>query len=191
LSAGQVSERIYKGERPSPAVEAVLALIIERPSYPYKLWQRYQERFQELYPISKSRIYQIVDHLVEQGLADPMPTDCPTGRQPKVAYRATAGGARAYRAWLAAGLQVDPRRQELLLRLLSTGARDARTMLQIIDNYEREALDGIAGTRASRGRPTDLRGRLMEEEGRLQQEAQMKFIAFARRAIRAAEDGER
>lgn len=190
MTAEQSGEGISKGERPSPAVEAVLALIIERPDYSYKLWQRYEDRFFDLHPISKARVYQIVDHLVAHGLAEPMPAEGPSGRQPRVPYRATAEGARAYRTWLAEGLHVDPRRQELLLRLLATGARDARMMLQIIDTYERETLASVARSRGARDsdRSLDLRESLIEEEARLQLEVQMRFIAFARARIQDDEE---
>jgi DNA-binding PadR family transcriptional regulator len=201
MAAQRATEGSTKGKpRPAPVVEAVLALVIERPSYSFNLWKRYEARFHELYPLSKPRIYQVLDRLLDHGLIEVMDADAdadaPRSRQPRIAYRATARGARAHREWLAASIQEDPRREELLRRLLGTGARDARAMLQIVDAYERTCLDDMArppGAQDAVPLPSDdetfeLRDRLIAEERRLAREAQIKFIAFARRSIRAVLD---
>jgi DNA-binding PadR family transcriptional regulator len=198
MAKQRLAEGIIR-DRPSPAVEAVLALVIERPSYSYEIWKRFEQRFSSLYPLSKARIYQVIDHLLANDLIEELATDAPTMRQPRVAYRATAEGARAHREWLAASIQEDPRREELLRRLLATGARDARAMLQVIDVYERTCLDDVArdgrafADAASDGddRAGELRERLIAEERRLAREAQLKFISFARAHIRAALDNGR
>lgn len=175
--------------RLSPAAQGVLALIIERPDYGFGLWKRFDRRFGQLYPLSKPRIYQVVDQLGKRGLVEEMASS--TTRQPKILYRATAAGARAHREWIAAGIQEDPRREELIRRLLATGAGDARGMLRIVDIYERGCLDDAARRpEASDAFPRDkhveLRERLIEEERRLQLEARVRFVAFARRHIQAA-----
>ena len=191
--AGQGASEGATRDRPSPAVEAVLALVIERPSYSFELWKRFETRFGQLYPVSKARIYQVIDHLLARGLIEEMSATSSTARQPRVPYRATASGARAHREWIAAGIRDDPRREELLRRLLATGARDARGMLQIIDVYERAYLDDMARKPVSAGAESlprdehvELRDRLIGEERRLALEARVKFIAFARRHIQAA-----
>ncbi|MEX1142650.1 MAG: PadR family transcriptional regulator [Thermoleophilaceae bacterium] len=177
---------------------AVLALVIERPSYGYELGHRFDERFGELYPISQSRIYQLLDRLRTLGLAEEIPDDSERAslRQPRPHYRATAAGARRHRQWIAAAIQADPRREELLRRLLATSAHDARTMLQIVDSYERACLDDMAhrSTRSvhrSDDEPSErkrLRDVLISEERRLAHEGRLKFIAFARRHIQAEID---
>jgi DNA-binding PadR family transcriptional regulator len=197
--AGQRPAEGTLRERPSPAVEAVLALVIERPSYSYEIWKRFEQRFAGLYPLSKARIYQVIDHLLENGLIEELAAESSTSRQPRVAYRATAEGARAHREWLARSIQEDPRREELLRRLLATGARDARAMLQVIEVYERAYLDEVSDGYSASPPPAippseegvaELRDRLIAEERRLAREAQFKFISFARSHIRAArEDG--
>lgn len=178
---------------PSPVVTAVLALVIERPSYGYELSQRFEQRFGELYPVSRARIYQVLDQLLRQGLVEQMPAVPERGseRQPRPHYRATGAGARTHREWLAAAIQADPRREELLRRLLATSARDARTMLQIVEVYERACLDDMARKAPALGadeEPADgtrLRDLLIAEERRLAHETRLKFISFARRHIQA------
>lgn len=189
-------------ERHAPVVEVVLALVIERPSYSFEIWKRFEARFFELYPLSKTRIYQVVDQLLELKLIEPMNGESSAARQPRSAarqprpsYRATALGARMHREWLVASIQEDPRREELLRRLLGTGASDARAMLQIVDVYERACLDDMARkSDAHAAAPVvedeaaELRDSLIDEERRLAREAQIKFIAYARRRIRAFMD---
>jgi len=170
---------------------AVLALVIERPSYGYELSRRFDERFGELYPVSRSRIYQVLDQLLRNGLIEQMPFDPERQslRQPRPHYKATAEGARLHREWMAAAIQEDPRREELLRRLLATSARDAAGMLQVVDIYERACLNDLAaspppaetdGTALPGQRLRDL---LIAEEQRLAQEMRLKFVAFARRHI--------
>lgn len=170
----------------------MLALIIERPSYAYEVWKRYEVRFGGYYPVVKGRIYQVVDQLVDSRLVEVLEHDSGSARQPRTKYRATAEGAHRYREWLAASIRDDPRRDELLRRLLATGARDARGMLQIVDLYEQAYLDDLshgqttAGLSASpRSSSTELRDTLIDEERRLTHEAQLRFITFARRLLRA------
>jgi DNA-binding PadR family transcriptional regulator len=195
MAAQRATEGTTK-QRPAPVVEAVLALVIERPSYSFDLWRRFEERFSQLYPLSKPRIYQVLDQLLERRLIEVMEADSPSSRQPRVAYRATALGARTHRAWLAESIQEDPRREELLRRLLATGARDARAMLQIVEVYERTCLDALArksdlpdaAPLPFDDETAELRDSLIAEERRLADEARIKFIAFARRRIRAKLD---
>jgi len=173
LSSQQAREGITR-DRPSPAVEAVLALVIERPGYAYQLWKRFEKRFGHLYPVGKPRIYQVVDQLVDQKLVEALKDDSGSARQPKTQYRATPEGARRYREWLAGGIKDDPRREELLRRLLATGVNDARSMLRVPADGGHER-DSVAA----------LRDTLIDEERRLTQEAQLRFINFARRVLRA------
>jgi len=179
-------------DRPSPAVEAVLALVIEQPGYAFQLWKRFEKRFGHLYPVGKPRIYQVVDRLVDQGLVEVLNEDSGSTRQPRTRYRATAEGARRYREWLAGGIRDDPRREELLRRLLATGVNDAPSMLRVVDIYERAYLDDMAHATVvppdngpARDSVAALRDTLIDEERRLTREAQLKFINFARRLLRA------
>lgn len=196
MSSQHASEGIAR-DRPAPVVEAALALIIERPSHGYHVWKRYEERFGDYYPIVKGRIYQAIDQLLDSELVEIVDQDSASPRQPKTKYKATAQGAVRYREWLAAGIRDDPRRDELLRRLLATGARDARGMLKIVDLYERAHLDdlSVAPPIPERGDEPDdrvaaLRDMLIDEERRLTQEAQLRFVTFARRALRQAIDEE-
>ena len=166
---------------------AVLALVIEKPSYGYEVWQRFDVRFGELLDVGASRIYQAVNGLLEAGLIEELPRRrSDSRRQPRPSYRATADGLRVHREWLAEELRGDPTRLELNRRLLATGGDDEPTLLAVIDRYEQACLDEMAQLRTGTG-DEPIRDRLLAEERRLVLEAQLKWIAFARRQLHAAE----
>ncbi len=178
--------RRAKGQRGrAPVGAAVLALVIEKPSYGYEVWQRFEERFGSLLDVGSSRIYQVVNGLLDEGLIEQVPGRG-SSRQPKPRYRATAAGASEHRRWLAEELRDDPLRTELHRRLLAIGADDAPTMLELVDRYEQACLDEMARLgRGARATATAVRDRLLAEEQRLVLEARLKWILFARRQLQA------
>jgi DNA-binding PadR family transcriptional regulator len=164
---------------------AVLALVIERPSYGYEVWQRFEARFGGVIDVGASRIYQAFDGLLADGLIEQAPgMSGGSRRQPRPCYRATASGTHAHRAWLAEELRGDPARLELNRRLLATGADDVPTLLQVVDRYEQACLDEMAELRTGAA-PGAMRERLLAEERRLVLEARMKWVLFARRQLEA------
>jgi DNA-binding PadR family transcriptional regulator len=171
-----------------------LALVIEKPSYGYEVWQRFEARFAGVIDVGASRIYQAFDSLLDEGLIEQLPgEEAGNMRQPRPSYRVTAEGTRAHRAWLAEELRSDPARLELNRRLLAVGADDALTLLEVVDRYEQACLDEMAVLHTD-ARPTAgsaggalaaMRDRLLAEERRLVLEARMKWILFARRQLEA------
>jgi DNA-binding PadR family transcriptional regulator len=168
--------------------------VIERPSYGYEVWQRFEARFGGVIDVGASRIYQAFDCLLADGLIEQAQiTAGGSRRQPRPCYRATDRGTHAHRTWLAEELRGDPARLELNRRLHATGADDIATLLEVVDRYEQACLDemtelhpaaratpGFAG-----GAPDAMRDRLLAEEHRLVLEARMKWILFARRQLEA------
>jgi DNA-binding PadR family transcriptional regulator len=133
---------------------AVLGLVIERPSYGYELFQRLERRYGGVLDPPISQIYAALNALERAELIEPLPeaqrTTAPeparptAKRQPKVHYRATAGGARAFRAWIAEGMRDDPQHAELLRRIAGTAAAGfdrAGTMRELVDAYERACVE--------------------------------------------------
>ena len=174
---------------------AVLGLVIEKPSYGYELSQRFERRFGKLLRVGTSHIYAALNSLERETLIEPIPGEHATRkrRQPKIHYRATAAGARAYRGWLGERMRDDSQRVELLGRLLSTGSIDTRAMLTLVERYERECLEeasrisipqrdepGCAGELAY-----TLAERLVAEERRLAIQSQLLWVEYARKEIRA------
>jgi len=129
---------------------AVLGLVIERPSYGYELFQRLERRYTGVLEPPISQIYAALNALERARLIEPLPhVDAadeledgarPTARrQPKVHYRATAGGARAFRTWVAEQMRDDPQHVELLRKIAGAAAANDRvsTMRELVDAYER------------------------------------------------------
>lgn len=170
---------------------AVLALVIEKPSYGYEVWQRFDERFGELLDVGSSRIYQVVNQLLDDGMVEEVPGEAERSRrQPRPTYRATALGARTHRQWLAEELRGDAGQLELRRRLLAISANDAPALLDVVDRYEQACLDEMAQLRApAPAASAAVRDRLLAEERRLVLEARLKWILFARRQLQAGASG--
>ena len=121
---------------------AVLGLVIERPSYGYELSRRLGERFGDLLAVSRSQVYGALDALQRDGLIEPLPSPpaAEALRQPKVHYRATAAGERAFAAWLADALGRHARHARLLgaiAALAGEAAGDGAAVAALVAAYER------------------------------------------------------
>lgn len=116
---------------------AVLGLVIERPSYGYELSGRLSERFGELLPVSRSHVYGALDALQRGGLIEPLPPSVSeeAPRQPKIHYRATAEGERAFGGWIAQELDEHARRAELIGAVARLDGSDADAVETLVSAY--------------------------------------------------------
>jgi DNA-binding PadR family transcriptional regulator len=175
---------------------AVLGLVIEKPSHGYEIGQRFDGRFGEFLSAGRSAIYAALGSLMEAGLIEKMSGHSTTGvRQGAKAgapYRATAQGARAYRAWLAERVRHDPQRVEMLGRMTLAGVQSIEAAVDFVARYEQECvreaqtLAGPGGGVASG--PVGIAGvieRLLVEERRRMIDAQLAWITYARAELRA------
>jgi DNA-binding PadR family transcriptional regulator len=189
----------------------VLGLLLERPSYGYELHQRMARRIPaELLDPVPSHVYAALNVLERAGLIEPLSDADPDGvvgaaasgggrqRQPKVHYRATAEGGRAFRAWLAEQMRSDPAHGEFVRRLaLAAGTRRVDLMHDLVDAYEagcvREAqalpMAGADGLPARS--PDALVDRLTVAARRTTLEAHHAWLQYARKEIDAFERGEK
>jgi DNA-binding PadR family transcriptional regulator len=187
---------------------AVLGLVIERPSYGYELFQRLERRYGGVLDPPISQIYAALNALERAELIEPLPEAesaaaadealRPAKRQPKVHYRATASGARAFREWIAEQMRDDPRHVELLRRIAGTAAAGldrAGTMRALVDAYERACVEEASmlplPPKRDAGSPAAAAGELVERlvlaarRGLL--DAHFAWIAYARKEIEAFE----
>lgn len=187
---------------------AVLGLVIERPSYGYELFQRLERRYGGVLDPPISQIYAALNALERSALIEPLPEEerplvpdealRPAKRQPKVHYRATASGARAFREWVAEQMRDDPRHVELLRRIAGTAAAGvdrAGTMRALVDSYERACVEEASMLPLPPAReaatPASAAGELVERlvlaarRGLL--DAHFAWIAYARKEIDAFE----
>jgi DNA-binding PadR family transcriptional regulator len=179
--------------RPSAKL-AVLGLVLQRPSWGYKLVERFDRAFaeQDLWPwrVTPQAIYGALNDLEEAGLIERTePPDEPrtvsVQRSARQYYRSTAGGARTMREWLASPMLSNPTREELLIRLHFADADDAslREMLRLHAAECLEELERIGGADAAT-RPE----RLVKEDRRLAVQARLTWIEFALAELRAPGD---
>jgi DNA-binding PadR family transcriptional regulator len=190
---------------------AVLGLVIERPSYGYELFQRLERRYGGVLDPPISQIYAALNALERASLIEPLPHEervaeaepeerlrAPARRQPKVHYRATASGARAFREWVAEQMREDPRHVELLRRIAGTAAAGvdrAGTMRALVDAYERACVEeaNLLPLPPARDGATpavaagELVERLVLAARRGQLDAHFAWIAYARKEIEAFE----
>jgi DNA-binding PadR family transcriptional regulator len=174
---------------------AVLALVIERPSYGYELGQRFDRRFTGVLDSSMSHVYAALDRLERDKLIAPIATKSKTGgpRQPKVQYRVTPNGAQAYRDWTSASMRVNFPQSEVLSLLAGAVGRDVQTMLEILDEYEQVCLEAITQLEVM---PEEAKGdssralmaRLIIEQRRTCSLGQLEWIDYARHQVEAFGD---
>jgi DNA-binding PadR family transcriptional regulator len=175
---------------------AVLGLVIEKPSHGYEIGQRFDRRFGGFLSVGRSSIYAALGSLMDAGLIEKMAgrstTGVSQGAKAGASYRATARGARAYRAWLAERVRNDPQRVEMLGRMTLAGVHSVEAALDFIGRYERECIrEAQELSRPIDGEVDsgDISGvveRLLIEERRRMIDAQLAWITYARAELRAA-----
>jgi DNA-binding PadR family transcriptional regulator len=175
---------------------AVLALVIEKPSHGYEIGQRFERRFGVFMSVGRSSIYAALGSLMEAELIEKLATRASTGvsqgAKAGASYRATARGARAYRAWLAERVRSDPQRVEMIGRMALAGVRSAEAALDFIARYEQECVrEAQELARPSEAQTSErdeislLLERLLVEERRRMIDAQLAWITYARAELRA------
>lgn len=133
----------------------VLALVIERPSHGYELYQRYDERFGGLSPRGRPSVYSLLSRLEDGGMIEPIMIESESSSPPRRqndlrrSYRATPTGAQAFRHWVAGRMQTDPDRLELLARITSICFLGTDWMLEVIGRYESDCVQEMKALPAS------------------------------------------
>lgn len=179
---------------------AVLGLVIEKPSHGYEIGQRFENRFGAFLSAGRSSIYAALGSLMDAGLIEKMAgrstTGVKRGAKAGAPYRATAGGGRAYRGWLAERVRSDPQRVEMLGRMTLAGVHSVDAAVDFIACYEqecvREAQELARPGRSHAGDTADVSSvveRLLVEERRRMIDAQLGWITYARAELRAVGGG--
>jgi DNA-binding PadR family transcriptional regulator len=201
----------------SPYNWAVLALVIELPSYGYELAQRFERTYGDALRLSThAQVYKALDALQTRGLIELLPSDEPAGvsadplRQPKPRYRASPEGLRGYEDWLVSQAQAERHRAWLLTRALTL--LKPQEALAVIDRLEHaykgevpigaqelkrtlvvttdgRSLDGASESSAGE---SDLTSELIGDQDRLLVKARLSWLELARHKLQAliAEQGQ-
>jgi len=171
----------------------VLGLVIERPSYGYELWNRFERLHGDTLPISgASNVYGALNALRERGLIEEEPGrgGSSANRQPKPSYRATPEGLESYGAWVIAQAREHGRRSLWFARQLADIAQQPEIALSILERYEQACLDDKA---AKIPTPREfpkllvpgLEDRLASAYGRGVLAATLEWIEYARTELTA------
>jgi DNA-binding PadR family transcriptional regulator len=190
LETGSAAEALK-----SQVVFAVLGLVIQKPSYGYELWQRFESRFGGFLRMSSSAIYPVLSSLATAGLIEEMvgaeAIGVKQGAKPGPSYRATERGTRAYRKRVAERLRGDPGRTEMLGQLVLAGIDGIVAALELLDRYEEQCLLELqemsppSASWQSANAVSGLVERLVVEERRRMIDAQLKWVDYARAELRA------
>ena len=192
-------EEMLKKERAvpmrSPVNWTVLGLVIERPSYGWELWKRFERLYGDVLAVgSESNIYAAINKLTENALIEEVEGSRSllpgATRQPKPHYRATDRGLEAYEAWVIAQAREHSRRSLQFARQLGAFAQQPQTALAILGRYEQACLDDKE-TRIPT--PSEfparvvpgLADRLASTYGRSIKTATLGWIAYARQEFEA------
>ena len=179
----------------SPVNWTVLGLLIERPSYGWELWKRFERLYGDVLAVgSESHIYAALNKLRENGLIEEVEGSrslAPEAtRQPKPHYRATERGLAGYEAWVIAQAREHSRRSLQFARQLGAFAERPQTALAILGRYEQACLDD-KGTRIPTASEFPVRAvpgladRLASAYGRGAKAATLGWIAYARQEFEA------
>jgi DNA-binding PadR family transcriptional regulator len=183
----------------SPVNWTVLGLVIERSSYGFELWKRYERLYGDVVPIgSESNIYAALNALKQKGLIREVEGSrtvvVDASRQPKPHYRVTEEGVGAYEAWVIAQAREHSRRSLQFARQLGAFAQQPHMALEILERYEQACLDDKGAripTRVefpSRVVP-GLGDRLASAYGRSVMSATLQWVEYARQEFAALAGG--
>jgi DNA-binding PadR family transcriptional regulator len=179
----------------SPVNWTVLGLVIERQSYGWELWKRFERLYGDVLAVgSESNIYAALNKLRENGFIEEVEGSRSVvpgaTRQPKPHYRATAEGFEAYEAWVIAQAREHSRRSLQFARQLGAFAQQPQTALAILGRYEQACLDDrearipTISEFPARVVP-GLADRLASSYGRSIKTATLGWIAYARQEFEA------
>ncbi len=178
----------------SPVARAVLGLVIEKPSHGYEINQRFRARFGPFLQAERSSIYRTLSRLARDGLIERMPLDeVPVARRgAKVgpSYRATADGARAYRASLADEVRTNPQSADVMGRLMLAAMISIDAAFDFVHSYEQKCLQdakALTPPPNQEGTPelVGLVQRLLLDRERRALDADLDWLRYAKDELRA------
>jgi DNA-binding PadR family transcriptional regulator len=117
---------------------AVLALLIERPSYGYQLMQRLEDRFPD-WGWAPNGIYSALNKLSKDGhvrAAGGMPLRDGERAAPRTIYKPTTEGLAYHQEWFAEPSPLDPGRQELDMKIQLATLESLPVLIQVTRDQE-------------------------------------------------------
>jgi DNA-binding PadR family transcriptional regulator len=115
----------------------LLALLLERPGYPYDLAGRLRKRLGSAWEFADKDIYKILERFVRQGLAVSYRTDSKRSSKRITMYEPTDLTREAVAEWMRSPLPEEPVRGAVWARIAFSEPEDAPRLLQALDEYQR------------------------------------------------------
>jgi len=191
LGAGRGAQLLEGAPTNSLIQWALIGLLIERSSYGYELAQRFERTYGGLLRLSGvSYVYTALDALKRRELIEEVEVSEDDRRMPRVHYRVTRKGVRAYQERLLAQMRENDRRSRLLARQLALLVPEPELALAVLDRYERECLEEAEDTPVAGGRiissepKAAVAARLAAEERRLSLDSRLAWVDYARRELK-------
>jgi DNA-binding PadR family transcriptional regulator len=168
---------------------AVLGLVIERPSYAYEIFRRFERTYAGSLSIaSPSHVYAALKNLRERGFVQNLPGTT-AAAQSRRHWEATPLGISEHAGWLVSQVQDERRRQHILITQLGALARKPQQAIAALEAYEHACIEEIAAVPAPGSDEgagiTPLIARLMAEETRLALTARLRWVQYARSQLQA------
>lgn len=170
----------------SPLKGAVLALLVQGPSYGYELANRLERQLGPSWPVHRTSLYRMLKALRVEGLISSESPDEPN--PDRVIYQATDLAEAALVAWMERPLGVDDAQLQLQARMIVARPEDLPGLLVALNAHERELFARRAEVEADLPRRGTLRGAMMflVREASIQQiTAELLWVDLSRQTIRA------
>ena len=133
---------------------SLLAILDDSPAYGLQLRNEFESRTGGIWPLNVGQVYTTLDRLERDGLVELVPDPGPEGQK---LYVITGPGKRRLKEWFAGPApQRSPSRDELVLKLVMSVARDGSPTADVIQTERRAAIELLQEyTRLKRDAPGD------------------------------------
>lgn len=133
---------------------SLLAILDEGPAYGLQLRNEFEARTGAVWALNVGQVYTTLDRLERDGLVDPVPDRGPEGQK---LYAISQAGRRRLKEWFSQPVQQrSPSRDELVLKLIMSAARDTPPTADVIQAERRAAIELLQEyTRLKRDAPGD------------------------------------
>lgn len=169
----------------SPLKGALLALLVQAPSYGYELANRLERQLGPSWPILRPSLYRMLRALRAEGLIS---YESSAGSSARIVYRATERAEPAFVAWMERPLPFEDAQLQLQARMVVARREDLPRLLVALNRHERALFAKRAEIEAGVPARRSLRAAMMYlvREASIQNiNGELLWVDLARRTIRA------
>lgn len=131
----------------SPLKAAVLAVLLEGPTYGYDVAQQINRRMGASWHVQPKHIYKLLEQLEKVGLVwhEDRPIDVHPDTKPKRYYYASDDAVRARREWLVTPPATSILRADIHTRLAFCNEEEIPELLRALDEYRIDLIEEVEG----------------------------------------------